>query len=203
MCCISFGVVGSWARSPPGGRAVPTLLLPTGAFLQWAAGIQQKQINVLLSSPPWITGVQQHGAEALASAQTPLPLTAAFLAAKIFALVFRALKMPAGFTPQEVSTNAPHSELALPRSLFSSLGLNFKGLKRQKNKKWKTPVCRAHPSLSSLQACTPAAYPALEICRFCPHQVPSWWASPCPKHLPLPDEPYFRKASPAIASRGL
>lgn len=57
------------------------------------------------------------------------------LAAKIFALVFRALKMPAGFTPQEVSTNAPHSELALPRSLFSSLGLNFKGLKRQKNKK--------------------------------------------------------------------
>lgn len=51
---------------------------PAGAFLQWAAGIQQKKINVLLSSPPRITGVQQHGAEALASAQTPLPLTAVF-----------------------------------------------------------------------------------------------------------------------------
>lgn len=52
---------------------------PTGAFLQCAAGIWlKKKKNVLWSTPPRITGVQHHGAEALASAQTPLPLTAAF-----------------------------------------------------------------------------------------------------------------------------
>lgn len=173
MCCISSGVVGSWARSPPGGRAVPTLLLSSrclSAVGCWDPAKKNKCPFEQSSTDNRSATARCRGAGKCTDSSASYSRV---LAAKIFALVFRALKMPAGFTPQEVSTNAPHSELALPRSLFSSLGLNFKGLKRQKNKKQKTPVCRAHPSLSSLQACTPAAYPALEICRFCPHQVPS------------------------------
>lgn len=108
---------------------------PAGAFLQWAAGIQQKKNKCPFEQSSTDNRSATARCRGAGKCTDSSASYSRVLAAKIFALVFRALKMPAGFTPQEVSTNAPHSELALPRSLFSFLGLNFKGLKRQKNKK--------------------------------------------------------------------
>lgn len=92
---------------------------PTGAFLQWAAGIWlKKKKKCPLEHSSTDNGSATSRCRGAGKCTDSSASYSRVLAAKIFALVFRALKMPAGFTPQEVSTNAPHWESSLCLGAF-------------------------------------------------------------------------------------
>lgn len=134
------------------------------------------------------------------SAQTLLLLTDAPWQQENFALVFHAHKMPVGLTLQELCTNAVSWESSVGlRTFFPSLHQNFKSLKNKKKKKRKPQekqisMRHAHPNLSSLQACTAVAYPAIQISNSDLHllttqtAVMMWsiqWTYPGEPHIPL------------------
>lgn len=201
------------------------------------------------------------------SAQTLLLLTDAPWQQENFALDFHAHKMPVGLTLQELCTNAVSWESSVGLRTFFPLSTKTSRVWRTKKKKTKKTKPRekqismrhAHPNLSSLQACTATAYPAIQICIYWPHKL-LWWCEvsseltlgnhtyPCTAQAPLQveiawplsqyafiwaaafplgivpqpvfwtsfalqyatqdgypcsEEPYFRRASPAIISWGL